>query len=71
MTSKAQRQQALIEATASLRLEGLPISRRDDDLFAAAIDGSRPGPLRDGVLARIRAELAVKDEGRTPVRAAR
>ena len=26
MISKAQRQQALIEATASLRLEGLPIS---------------------------------------------
>lgn len=58
MTSKAQRQQALVEAKASLRLEGLPISTRDDDLYAAAIEGSISGTLRDIVLARIRAELA-------------
>ncbi|HEL3779244.1 hypothetical protein [Stenotrophomonas forensis] len=56
MTSKAQRKQALIEATASLRLEGLPILQRDDDIYAAAIDGSHRGSLRDAVLARIRAE---------------
>lgn len=58
MTSKSQRQKALTEATASLRLEGLPISRRDDDLYTAAIDGLRLGTLRDVVLARIGAELA-------------
>lgn len=58
MISKSQRQKALTEATASLRLEGLPISRRDDDLYTAAIDGLRLGTLRDVVLARIGAELA-------------
>ncbi|WP_460134028.1 hypothetical protein [Stenotrophomonas geniculata] len=58
MTSKSQRQKALTEATASLRLEGLPISWRDDDLYAAAIDGLRLGTLRDVVLARIGSELA-------------
>lgn len=58
MVSKAQRQNALLEARASLRLEGLPITRRDDDLYAAAIDGLLHGPLRDVVLARIRNELA-------------
>lgn len=58
MMSKARRQQALIEATASLRLEGLPIFRQDDDLYAAAIDGLRARRLRDAVLARVRAELA-------------
>lgn len=58
MISKAQRQKALTEATTSLRLEGLPISRRDDDLYTAAIDGLRLGTLRDVVLARIGAELA-------------
>lgn len=61
MTSKAQRKQALIEATASLRLEGLPILQRDDDIYAAAIDGSHRGSLRDAVLARIRAELVLND----------
>lgn len=66
MISKAQRQQALIEATASLRLEGLPISRRDDDLYAAAVDGRRVGELRDAVLARVRAELASMTTSATP-----
>lgn len=60
MTSKDQRRQAFMEATASLRLEGLPVSRRDDDLYSAAIEGSRSGPLRDLVLARIIAELGLK-----------
>lgn len=58
MTNTAQRRQALIEATASLRLEGLPISQRDDDLYAAAVDGQCVGKMRDLVLIRIRAELA-------------
>lgn len=71
MTTKAQRQQALIEANASLRLEGLPVSRKDDDLYAAAINGTRQGPLRDVVVARVRAELAAKEKGRTSVRVAR
>jgi hypothetical protein len=71
MTTKAQRQQALVEATASLRLEGLPVSRRHDDLYAAAIDGSRQGSVRDAVLARVRAELAGSNKVRTSVRAAR
>jgi hypothetical protein len=61
MTTKAQREQAFIEATASLRLEGLPISGRDDDLYAAVIAGEHRGPLRDVVLARIRAELALDE----------
>lgn len=43
MTSKAQRQQALVEAKASLRLEGLPISTRDDDLYAAAVEDLSQG----------------------------
>lgn len=60
MTSRIRRQQALIEAQASIRLAGLPISDRDDDLYAAAIEGTLSGPLRDIVLARIRAELAQK-----------
>jgi hypothetical protein len=60
MSNTAQRRHALIEATASLRLEDLPISRRDDDLYAAAIDGQRIGKMRDLVLMRIRAELASK-----------
>lgn len=58
MTSKLERQQALIEATASLRLEGLPISTRDDDLYAVVVEGTVTGPLRDVVAARIHAELA-------------
>ena len=58
MTSKAQRQQAFIEATASLRLEGLPVSTRDDDLYVATIEGLISGKLREVVSARIRAELA-------------
>ncbi|WP_171958274.1 hypothetical protein [Stenotrophomonas maltophilia] len=66
MISKAQRQQALVEATASLRLEGLPISCRDDDLYAAAVDGRRVGELRDAVLARVCAELASMATSATP-----
>ncbi len=62
MTSKIERQQSFIEATASLPIEGLPISARDDDLFAAAIEGTLSGPLREVVAARIRAELAAKLE---------
>lgn len=62
MTSKIERQQAFTQATASLRLEGLPISTRDDDLYAAVIEGTVIGPLRDVVLGRIRAELAAKLE---------
>jgi len=49
MASKAQRQRALVEAKASLRLESLPISTRDDDLYAEAVDGSISGKLRDVV----------------------
>lgn len=66
MISKAQRRQALIEATASLRLEGLPFSCRDDDLYAAAVDGRRVGKLRDAVLARVRAELTSMTTSATP-----
>lgn len=66
MISKAQRQQALIEATASLHLEGSPISRRDDDLYPAAVDGRGVGKLRDAVLARVRAELASMTRSATP-----
>lgn len=58
MTSNAQRQQAFVEANASLRLEGLPVSTRDDDLYAAAIQGSISGELINLVSARIRDELA-------------
>lgn len=60
MSKTAQRRHALLEATASLRLEGLPISQLDDDLYAATIDGQRVGQMRDLVLMRIRAELASK-----------
>jgi len=63
MGDKISFQQALVEAEASLRLAGLPISRRDDDLFAAVIEGKLVGPLRDVVADRIRAELASKREG--------
>lgn len=60
MTSRSQRQQAFIEAAASLRLEGLPVSHVDDDIYATAIEGLMSGPIRDLVLERIRAELAAK-----------
>lgn len=59
---KTQRHHALTEATASLRLEGLPIVERDDDLYAAAIGGALRGPLRDLVLGRIHAELGLARE---------
>lgn len=62
MASKIQLRQAFIEAQASLRLEGMPIVDRDDDIYAAAIDGSLRGPLRDLVLKRIRAELGLAQE---------
>lgn len=62
MTSKDQRKQACVEAKASLRLEGLPISARDDDLYTEAVEGLILGKLRDVVLARIRAELAKKEK---------
>lgn len=66
MISKAHRQQALVEATASLRLEGLPISSRDDDLYATAVDGRGAGRLRDAVLARVRAELVSRARSEPP-----
>lgn len=62
MASRSQLRQAIIEAQASLRLEGLPIGDRDDDIYAAAIDGSLRRPLRDLVLKRIRAELGLAHE---------
>lgn len=62
MVSRTQLRQAFIEAQASLRLEGMPIVDRDDDLYAAAIGGSLRGPLRDLVLKRIRAELILAQE---------
>jgi len=62
MTSKAQRQQAFVEATASLRLEGLPVSTKDDDVYAAAIEGLISGSLLDLVSARIRDEMAPEKE---------
>lgn len=69
MTSKAQRQEAFVEATASLRLEGLPVSTKDDDLYAAAIEGLISGSLLDLVSARIRDELASEKELGSNIRA--
>lgn len=71
MISKVRRQWALNEAIASLRLEGLPISTKDDDLYEEVIAGTLRGPLRDVVLARICVELRLSDEEETPARATR
>ncbi|GEM_PF-2363582 len=66
MIGKIRLQQALIEAKASIRLAGLPISHRDDDLYASVIEGRLSGPLRDIVLARIRAELTDRADRSKP-----
>lgn len=57
MTSKARRQQAFVEATASLRLEVLPVSTKDDDLYLAPMEGLISWSLLDLVSARICDEL--------------
>lgn len=57
MASRTQLRQAFIEAQGALRLEGMPIVDRDDDIYSPAIDESLYGPLRDLVLMPIRAEL--------------
>lgn len=66
MIDRIRLQQAIIEAEASIRLAGLPISRRDDDLYAAVIEGRLSGPLRDIVLARIRTELTDRADRSKP-----
>nr|WP_283161922.1 antitoxin VbhA family protein [Xanthomonas nasturtii] len=58
------RREALTEAAASLRLEGLAFSEANDDLREAWIDGRMTGEeVRQGIIARAVEAQQVRDKG--------